>query len=161
MTRRTQKLARREIDVNTLTKYIDDLESHLPIMNDLDTAFTKILSIKSQCDEIASHISNIDIALYNLLKGKLSPSLESTDNPAQTLNSLRDKLIKMGYTLGLNEISDIIQSDCSFVSYQGGTIISLVHEPVYKSQIELSANNFLNIPLTTTDNDAAITTQPN
>ena len=68
----------------------------------------KILSIKSQCDEVASHISNIEVSLYDLLKGKLSPNLVNTDSLAQTLNTLRDKLIKKGYTLGLNEITDII-----------------------------------------------------
>ena len=70
-------------------------------MNDLDTAFIKILSIKSQCDEVASHISNIDMALYDLLKNKLSPNLVNTDSLAQTLNTLRDKLIKKGLYIGL------------------------------------------------------------
>ena len=68
-------------------------------MNDLDTAFIKILSIKSQCDEVASHISNIEMALYDLLKSKLSPNLVNTDSLAQTLNTLRDKLIKKGIHL--------------------------------------------------------------
>ena len=88
------KLERTEADVNRLSKHIDDLEKHLLIMNDLDTAFIKILSIKSQCDEVASHISNIEMALYDLLKNKLSPNLVNTDSLAQTLNTLRDKLIK-------------------------------------------------------------------
>ena len=69
------KLVRTEADVNRLTKHIDDLETHLLIVNDLDTAITKIRLIKSQCDEIASHISNIEIALYDLLSGKLCPHL--------------------------------------------------------------------------------------
>ena len=86
------KLARTETDVKRSTKHIDDLETQLLIMNDLDTAFIKILSIKSQCDKIASHISNIEIALYDLLKGKLS-TRQCTDNLAQTLNTLREKLL--------------------------------------------------------------------
>merc|ERR1712074_353717 len=69
------KLSRAEKDVERLTKHIADLEKHLLIMNDLDTAFIKILSIKSQCDEISNHISNIENSLYDLLKGKLSPNL--------------------------------------------------------------------------------------
>ena len=89
-------------------------------LNDLDTAFIKLMSIKTQCDEIANHISSIEIALYNLLKDKLSPSLVSTDNLSQTLNTMRNKVTKEGYTLGLVEVTDIIQSDCSFVSYEGG-----------------------------------------
>ena len=90
------KLERTEADVNRLSKHIDDLEKPLLIMNDLDTEFIKILSIKSQCDEVASHISNIEVALYDLLKSKLSPNLVNTDSLAQTLNTLRDKLIKRG-----------------------------------------------------------------
>ena len=129
-------------------------------MNVLNTAFIKILTIKSQCDEVASYISNIEIALYDSLKGKLSPKLVNTDSLVQTLSTLRDKLIKKGYTLGLNEITDIMQSDCSFVSYEGGTIITLLHIPVYKSQTELSAYQYLNIPLTTTDNITVITILP-
>ena len=39
------KLERTEADVNRLSKHIDDLEKHLLIMNDLDTAFINILSI--------------------------------------------------------------------------------------------------------------------
>ena len=62
--------------------------------------------------------------------------------------------------MGLNEITDIIQSDCPFVSYEGGTIIILQHIPVYKSQTELSAYEYLNIPLTTTDNNTAVKTLP-
>ena len=57
----TTKLLRTEKDDKRLSIHIDDLEKHLLIMNDLDTAFIKILSIKSQCDEIANHISNIEI----------------------------------------------------------------------------------------------------
>ena len=41
------KLERTEADVNRLSKHIDDLEKYLLIMNDLDTAFMKILSIKN------------------------------------------------------------------------------------------------------------------
>ena len=44
------KLSRTEKDVERLTKHIANLEKHLLIMNDLDTAFIKILSVKSQCD---------------------------------------------------------------------------------------------------------------
>ena len=69
------KLSRTEKDVKRLTKHIDDLKKHLLIIHDLDTAFIKILPIKRQCDDIANHISNIEIALYDLLKGTLSPSL--------------------------------------------------------------------------------------
>ena len=60
-------------------------------MNDLDAAFIKILSIKSQCDEVANHNSNIEIALYDVLKGKLSPSLVRIDNLSQTLITMRKK----------------------------------------------------------------------
>ena len=41
------KLLRTEKDVEILTKHIYDLEKHLLIMNDLDTDFIKILSIKT------------------------------------------------------------------------------------------------------------------
>ena len=100
------------------------------------------------------------MALYDLLRNKLSPNLVNTDSLAQTLNTLRDKLIKKGYTLGLNEITDIIQTDCSFVSYEGRIIIIFLHIPVYKDQTELSAYEYLNIPLTTTDNNTAVTILP-
>ena len=62
--------------------------------------------------------------------------------------------------MGLNEITDIIQSDCSFVSYEGGIIIILLHIPVYKAQTELSAYEYLNIPITTTDNNTTISILP-
>lgn len=126
------QLARTEKDVERLTKQIDDLENHRLVMNDLDTAFIKILSIKSQCDEIANCISNIEIAFYDLLKGKLSPSLVSTASLSKTLNTMRNKIDKEGYTLGLDEVTDIIQNDCSFVSCEGGKIVSLFHIPIYK-----------------------------
>ena len=72
-------------------------------MNDLDTAFIEILSIKSHYDEVARHISNIEMALYDLLKGKLSPSIVSTDNLAQTM-VIERQINKKGYTLGLKYI---------------------------------------------------------
>ena len=120
------------------------------------TAFTKLLSILSQCDEVASVISNTEITLYDLSKGKLSRHLMNTDSLAQTLNTLSDILIKLGYTLGLNQIIGIINSDCSFLSYEEATITILLHIPVYKPQTELSAYEYLNIPLTTTDNNTAV-----
>ena len=52
--------------------------------------------MKSQCEEVANHVTKIEIALYDLLKGKSSPNLVNTDSLAQTLNTLRDKLIKRG-----------------------------------------------------------------
>ena len=95
------KLERTEADVNGLSKHIDNLEKHLLIMNDLDTAFIEIQSIKSQCEEVACHISNIEIALYELLKCKLLPNLVNKDCLAQTLNTLRDKFDKRGVYIGL------------------------------------------------------------
>ncbi len=41
------KLARLEKDVERLTKHIDELEKHLLVMNDLEAAFIKMLSIKN------------------------------------------------------------------------------------------------------------------
>ena len=73
------KLERKEADVNRLSKHKDDLEKHLLIMNALDTAFKKILSIKSQCDDVASNISNTEVALCDLLKDKLSPNIVNTE----------------------------------------------------------------------------------
>ena len=73
---------------------------------------------------------------------------------------MRNKINKEGYTLGLDEITDIIQSDCSFVSYEGGKIVPLLHIPIYKKQTELSAYQYLNIPLTTSDNVTAIVITP-
>ena len=40
------KLERIEADVNRLSKHIDDLEKHLLIMNDLDTAFIRYYQLK-------------------------------------------------------------------------------------------------------------------
>lgn len=101
----------------------------------------KILSIKKQSDEITNHISNIERALYDLLKGKLLTSLISIDSREQTLSTMRNKLIKEGYTLGLDEVTDVIQSDCSFVTSEGGAIISLLYIPMYKIQMKLSGTN--------------------
>ena len=39
-------------------------------------------------------------------------------------------------------------------------MLSLLHIPIYKIQTELSAYQFLNIPLTTSDNETAIIIQP-
>ena len=73
---------------------------------------------------------------------------------------MRNKINKEGYTLGLDEITDIIQSDCSFVSYEGGKIVSLLHIPIYKIQTELAAYQYLNITLTTSGNETAIVITP-
>ena len=155
------RLARAESDVKRLTKHIQELEKNLIILNDLETTYIKVLSIKSQVDNIENHISNIEIALYGLLQGRLSPSLLSTNSLIQTLNKLRNRLIKEGYTLGLEDTTDVIQSKSSFVSYEGGNICIIMHLPIFRTQTELSVYEYLDIPITTSHNKTAIIIQPN
>ena len=155
------RLARAESDVKRLTKHIQELEKNLIILNDLETTYIKVLSIKSQVDNIENHISNIEIALYGLLQGRLSPSLLSTNSLIQTLNKLRNRLIKEGYTLGLEDTTDVIQSKSSFVSYEGGNICIISHLPIFRTQTELSVYEYLDIPITTSHNKNAIIIQPN
>ena len=125
------------------------MEKNLIILNDLETTYIKVLSIKSQVDNIENHISNIEIALYGLLQGRLSPSLLSTNSLIQTLNKLRNRLIKEGYTLGLEDTTDVIQSKSSFVSYEGGNICIIMHLPIFRTQTELSVYEYIDIPITT------------
>ena len=89
-------------------------------MNEVQEALITTLSIKNQAIEIVNHLQHVEVGLYSLIQGNLTPYLISTDTTQRTLKTLEDKVSKNGYMLATYEASEAIQLKTSFVSFKNG-----------------------------------------
>ena len=150
------RLNRNEDNIKRLANHVEQLEKHLYIMNQVQEALITALSIKNQAVEIVNHIQDIEIGLYNLLKRNLTPYLVSTDVIQGTLKLLGDKVAERGYSLATYQATEAIQLETSFVSYNNGEVIALLHLPIYKIQTALFAYKYEALPITTQKNQTTL-----
>ena len=125
-------------------------------MNGVQEALITTLSIKNQAIEIVNPIQDIEIGLYNLLKRNRTPYLVSTDIIQETLKILGDKVAKRGYTFATYQANEAIQLETSFVSYNNGQVIALLHLPIYIIQTALFAYKYEPLPITTEQNQTTL-----
>ena len=79
--------------------HITLLQKDLYVMNDIQMTLARIFSIKTQAMEIKNHIESVEIGLYSLIKGTLTPHLVNLEALQQSLDVLRQTVIKHGYQL--------------------------------------------------------------
>ena len=65
---------------------------------------------------------------------------------------LGDKVAKRGYSLVTYQAVEAIQLETSFVSYNNGQVVALLHLPIYKIQTALFAYKYVPLPSTTEKN---------
>ena len=105
-------------------------------------------------------MDGIEVGLYNLLKGHLTPYLVSIEVVQKSLDELRNTLAQKGYLLSTYAASEALQTQASFVSFTNGSIISLLHIPIFKSQSALYVYKYISSPLTTSKNKTTLIIEP-
>lgn len=154
------RICRYEDNIKHPTNHIKELEKELLIMNDIESTFIKILGIKTQPIAITNHLQEIEVGLYNLIKGQLTPHLVSTTIIQEALDRLKNNIANNGYSLGTNKANEAFQAKASFVLYTNGKLLALLHIPIYKIQTSLSAYKYVGTPLMTQQNKSTLTIEP-
>ena len=90
--------------------HTEGLENELLIQQNLQMIVARIFSIKTQAILIESHLDSIELGLYNLLKGNLTPFLVSIETIQKSLNELRNSIAQKGYLLSTHDASETLQS---------------------------------------------------
>ena len=70
--------------------------------------------------------------LFNLIRGTLTPYLVNIETLQKSLDELKQTVTKYGYQLSMHDASEVIQMMSSFVPFTNGSIIVLLHVPIYK-----------------------------
>ena len=131
------QITRNEENTKRLMDHIKGLENELLVQQDLQMIVARIFSIKAQAISIKNHLYSIEVGLYNLLKGNLTPFLVNIETIQKRLNELRNSIAQKGYLLSTHDASEALQTQASFVSFTNGSIIGLLHIPIFKSQSAL------------------------
>ena len=71
----------------------------LLFQQDRQMIVARIFSIRTQAISIKTHLDVIEVGLYNLLKGHLTPFLVSIEVIQKNLDELRNAIAKRGYLL--------------------------------------------------------------
>ena len=154
------KITRSEEDIKRLMSHITLLQKDLYVMNDIQMTLARIFSIKTQAMEIKNHIESVEIGLYSLIKGTLTPHLVNLEALQQSLDVLQQTVIKHGYQVSTAEVSEALQMRCSFVAFTNGKIVALLHIPIYKIQSSLYLYEYISAPLVTNENSTLIIKPP-
>ena len=88
------RIIRHDDDIKRLFQHINKLEDELILAQDLQMVVARIFSIKTQGISIQNHLNGIEIGLYNLLKGQLTPYLISVETIQKGLDKLRNTVEK-------------------------------------------------------------------
>ena len=120
----------------------------------------RILSITTQAISIKTHLDGIEVGLYNLLKGHLTPFLVLIEVIQKGWDEPRNSLAKMGYLLSTYDASEMIQTQASFVYFKIGSIIGLLHIPIFKSQSALYVYKYISTPPTSSMSNSTLIIQP-
>ena len=154
------RIVRNDEDIKRLMQHIDKLEEEILISQDLQMIVARIFSIKTQALSIQSHLEGIEVGLYNLLKGQLTPYLVSVDTIQKGLNKLRSNIVNKGFLLATYDANEALQLQSSFVSLTNGTILALLHIPVFRAMSTLYVYKYIPIPIASNDNGTTIIIEP-
>ena len=154
------RIVRNDEDIKRLMQHIEKLEEEILISQDLQMIVARIFSIKTQALSIQSHLEGIEVGLYNLLKGQLTPYLVSVDTIQKGLNKLRSNIVNKGFLLATYDANEALQLQSSFVSLTNGTILALLHIPVFRAMSTLYIYKYIPIPIASNDNGTTIIIEP-
>ena len=154
------RIIRHDDDIKRLFQHINKLEDELIIAQDLQMVVARIFSIKTQGISIQNHLNGIEIGLYNLLKGQLTPYLISVETIQKGLDKLRNTVVKKGYLLSTFDGNEALQLQSSFVSFTNGSIMALLHIPIYRAMSTLYIYRYVPIPISSSDNGSALLIEP-
>ena len=104
---------------------------------------------------VQNHLEGIEIGLYNLLRGQLTPYLISVEAIQQGLDKLKGTVMKKGFLLSTYNYNEALQLEASFASITNGTIFALLHIPAFKSISTLYIYRYIPIPIASNGNGSS------
>ena len=113
-----------------------------------------------QAAAIQNHLEGIEMGLYNLIRGDLTPYLTGVDTIQNGLDKLRNTVVKKGYLLSTFDANEALQLQSSFVSFTNGSIMALLHLPVYRAMSTLYIYRYVPIPISSNENGSTLLIEP-
>ena len=110
------RIVRHDDDIKRLMQHINKLEEELVVTQDLQMIVARIFSIKTQAISVQNYLEGIEIGLYNLLRGQLTPYLISVEAIQQGLDKLKGTVMKKEFLVSTYSYNEALQLEASFVS---------------------------------------------
>ena len=146
--------------IKQLTDHIEKLKYELVIMKKKDSVVIRALGLKTEAIGITNHLQEIQLGLFEVLKGNLSPHIVEMSVIQKALDTLHRKVSEYGYILSTNKAQEALQGMNSFVAYKNGKLIVRLHVPIYKTQSSLFAYRCVPTPIITKKNRNNIDNKP-
>ena len=124
---------RNEESIKEIKQHLYNLEKHLSLEKQITDVYLNLFNIRLYGNSASLHLQRMQDGLFSLLENKLSPKLAPLGTVEPVVERLRKVTGKRGYNLAINSMSDIYMCDTSFVAYETGKLIILVHIPMYKN----------------------------
>ena len=124
---------RNEESIKEIKEHVYRLEKHLSLEKQTTDVYLNLFNIRLYGTSASHHLQRMQDGLFSLLENKLSPKLVPLKTIEPIVEKLRKVTRKRGYNLAINSISDVFMCDTSFVAYETGELIILVHIPMYKN----------------------------
>ena len=156
----SNRISRNEAKIKQLTDHIEKLKYELVIARKKDAVVIRSLGLKTEAIGITNHLQEIQLGLFEILKGNLSPHIVEMSVIQKALNVLHRKVSQYGYILSTNKAQEAFQGMTSFVSYKNGKLVVLLHVPIYKTQSTLFAYKYVSTPIVTTNNETTLIINP-
>ena len=143
---------RNEESIKEIKEHVYKLEKHLSLETQTTDVYLNLFNIRLYGTSASHHLQRMQDGLFSLLENKLSPKLVPLWKVEPVVEKLRKVTGKRGYNLAINSISDIYMCDTSFVAYEDGRLIILVHIPMYKNLHLMKLLEYQSTPIILSNN---------
>ena len=145
------RLSRQEQMTKEMKKHLAGLEKELFVTLHYQKLIVHMLGIKTYATSVTRHLQRFQEGLYELLKNKVSPRLVPLHTIENSLERLQATLTKRRYSMAIENPSDIYQCESSFVGFENGRLVILIHLPIYKRQSLMKLFHYRPTPISTTN----------
>ena len=146
------RIARQEQMTKQMKKHLEGVERELIMTKNADNIILHMIALKSYATTITRHLQRFQEGLYTLLKNKVSPRLVPLRTVENSLEKLQSTIEKRGYSMAIDSPSDIYQCESSFVGFENGRLVILIHIPIYKTQTLMKLFQYKPTPISATNN---------
>ena len=87
-----------------------------------------------------------------MLKNKVSPRLIPLHSIEKTIKRLQATITSRRYSMAIDNPSDIYQCDSSFVGFEDGRLVILIHVPIFKTQSLMKLYQYKPTPISSVNN---------
>ena len=146
------RISRQEQLTKEMKKHLEGLEEELLITKQINNLFVHIFGIKTYATSITRHLQTSQEGLYQLLKNKVSPRLTPLHSIEKTIKRLQTTINSRRYNMAVDNPSDIYQCESSFVGFEDGRLVILIHMPIFKTQRLMKLYQYKPTPISSVNN---------